>query len=124
MKLAWLPDRVHLLACVVAFCALLEPAVAPHRHPQDPTRPAGNRPWMNRNLSADERAELVLKELTLDEKIAFIHGNVMPGWGGPRPNAYLGNSDAGFVLGLPRLGIQMSDAAYGVRASAQNGRYS
>ena len=124
MKLAWLPDRVHLLACVVAFCALLEPAAAPNRHPQDPARPAGNRPWMNRNLSADERAELVLKELTLDEKIAFIHGNVMPGWGGPRPNAYLGNSDAGFVLGLPRLGIQMSDAAYGVRASAQNGRYS
>jgi len=127
MKLAWPQDRVHLLACVVAFCVSLEPAAAPHRHPQDPARPAGNRPWMNRNLSADERAELVLKELTLDEKIAFIHGNGMPGWGEPRPNAYLGNGGAGFVLGVPRLGIpmiQMSDAAYGVRASAQNGRYS
>ena len=51
----------------------------------------------------------------------------MPGWGPPRPNDYLGNGGAGFVLGVPRLGIpiiQMSDAAYGVRMSAQNGRYS
>src|SRR5260370_33555728 len=82
---------------------------------------------MNRNLSPDERDELVLEELTLDEKITFIHGNGMPGWGEPRPNAYLGNGGAGFVLGVPRLGIpmiQMSDAAYGVRASALNGRYS
>jgi beta-glucosidase len=127
MNLAWLQDRVHLLACVVAFCALMEPAAARHRHPQDPAKPSGNRPWMNRNLSPDERAELVLQELTLDEKIAFIHGNGMPGWGEPRPNAYLGNGGAGFVLGVPRLGIpmiQVSDAAYGVRASAQNGRYS
>src|SRR6267143_3898039 len=126
MKLAWLQDRVHFLACVVAFCVLMEPAAAPHRHPQDPAKPAGNRPWMTRNLSPDERAELVLKELTLDEKITFIHGNGMPGWGEPRPNAYLGNGGAGFVLGVPRLGIpmiQISDAAYGVRNSGENGRY-
>jgi beta-glucosidase len=65
--------------------------------------------------------------MTLDEKIALVHGEGMPGWGKPRPNAYLGNGGAGFVLGVPRLGIpmiQISDAAYGVRSSAQNGRYS
>jgi len=127
MKIIWLRDRALSLCCVVAFCALTQPAAAPHRHPQDPARTSGNRPWMNTNLSPDERAELVLKEMTLDEKITLIHGNGMPGWGEPRPNAYLGNGGAGFVLGIPRLGIpmiQMSDAAYGVRASAQNGRYS
>jgi len=127
MKPAWFQDRVHLLTCVVAFCVLMEPAAARHRHPQDPAKSSTNRPWLNSNLSPEERAELVLKELTLDEKIAFIHGNGMPGWGEPRPNAYLGNGGAGFVLGVPRLGIpmiQISDAAYGVRASAQNGRYS
>ena len=84
-------------------------------------------PWMDTSLSPDERAELVLKEMTLDEKLALLHGNGMPGWGKPRPNAYLGNGGAGFVLGNSRLGlpfIQMSDAAYGVRSSAENGRYS
>ena len=70
---------------------------------------------------------MVVKQMTLDEKIDLVHGEGMPGWAKPRPNAYLGNGGAGFVLGVPRLGIpfiQMSDAAYGVRSSAQNGRYS
>ncbi len=82
---------------------------------------------MDKTLSPDRRADLVLKEMKLDEKIDFVHGNGMPGWGPPRPNAYLGNGGAGFVLGVPRLGIpmiQMSDAAYGVRSSGENGRYS
>jgi beta-glucosidase len=88
---------------------------------------AQQQPWMDAQLSSDARADLVLKDMTLDEKIDLLHGNGMPGWGKPRPNAYLGNGGAGFVLGVPRLGIpiiQMSDAAYGVRSSAQNGRYS
>ena len=87
-----------------------------------------NFPWMNQNLSPDERAEMVLKQMTLDEKIELLHGNGMPGWPGPTPpNLRYGNGGAGLVMGIPRLGIliiQMSDAAYGVRASAQNGRYS
>jgi beta-glucosidase len=87
-----------------------------------------DRPWMNPKLSPDERAEMVLKELTLDEKIDLVHGEGMPGWPGKVfPKPYLGNGGAGFVLGIERLGIpmiQMSDAAYGVRMSADNGRYS
>jgi len=89
---------------------------------------AESKPWMDKSLSPDQRAELVLKEMTLDEKIALLHGNGMNGWPGPpNPHAYLGNGGAGFVLGVPRLGIpmiQQSDAAYGVRSSAENGRYS
>jgi beta-glucosidase len=88
-----------------------------------------NHPWMNASLSPDERAEMVLKEMTLDEKIRLLHGMGMPGW--PRevqnPQPELGNGGAGFVLGVPRLGIpiiQMSDAAYGIRNSGDNGRYS
>ena len=86
-------------------------------------------PWSDKSLSPDTRADLVLKEMTLDEKIDLLHGNGMPGWPEKkvRTNAYLGNGGAGFVLGVPRLGIpmiQMSDAAYGVRASGENGRYS
>ncbi len=89
---------------------------------------AKDRPWMNPQLSPDERAEMVLKELTLDEKIDLVHGEGMPGWPGKVfPKAYLGNGGAGFVFGVERLGIpmiQMSDAAYGIRSSAENGRYS
>ncbi len=84
-------------------------------------------PWMNPSLSPDERAAMVLKEMTLDEKISLVHGQGMPGWGPPRPNAHLGNGGAGFVLAIERLGIpfiQMSDAAYGVRSSTANKRYS
>ena len=82
---------------------------------------------MNKSLSPDERADLVLKELTLSEKIDLLHGEGMPGWPRSMPRMNEGNGGAGFVLGIPRLGIpriEMSDAAYGVRMSAQNGRYS
>jgi beta-glucosidase len=98
-----------------------------HHHNQAESHPQ-NQPWMKPGLSPDERADMVLKQLTVDEKIDLLHGNGMPGWGDkPQPNAYLGNNGAGFTLGVPRLGIpiiQMSDAAYGVRSSAENGRYS
>ncbi len=83
-------------------------------------------PWMNTALTPDERAGLVLKELTLDEKILLIHGQGSP-FGGTNPNAYLSNGGDGFSLGVPRLGIpplQMIGSAYGVRFSAVNGRYS
>ena len=57
--------RLSLLAAFI-FCVTLLPAFAQHDHEVQAQTP---RPWMNRNLSADERAELVLKKLTLDEKI-------------------------------------------------------
>jgi len=45
---------------------------------QAPAAPAQNRPWMNTSLSPDERADLVVQQLTLDEKIQLAHGT---GWG-------------------------------------------
>jgi beta-glucosidase len=111
--------RVLLCALIAVPCIALLISL--------PQGVAQNRPWMNQSLSPDERAELVLKEMTLDEKLSMLHGQGMPGWGPPLPNAYLGNGGAGFVLGIERLGlpfIQISDAAYGVRANAANGRYS
>jgi beta-glucosidase len=103
-------------------------AVAQHSFSKDAKDNVADRPWMNKNLSPDERADLVLKQLTFEEKLQFLHGNGMRDWGKkPNPNWYLGNGGAGFILGVPRLGIpiiQMTDAAYGVRSSAENGRYS
>ena len=84
-------------------------------------------PWMNSSLSPDERAALVMKEMTLDEKVSLLHGTGMEGLSLISPLAVRSNGGAGYVVGVPRLGIppiQMSDAAYGVRQSGQNGRYS
>ncbi len=87
-----------------------------------------SRPWMNPQLSPEDRAELVLKQLTLDEKIALLHGNGMAhhvGW--EASLTALTNGGAGYVEGIPRLGIPglvISDAAYGVRDSGANGGYS
>jgi beta-glucosidase len=120
--------RYSPLTVLAVLAVACSPSLhAQHSHHKQAASPAQNQPWMNPGLPPDERADMVLKQLTLDEKIDLLHGNGMPGWGTPRPNAYLGNGGAGFVLGIPRLGIpfiQISDAAYGVRSSAENGRYS
>ena len=87
-----------------------------------------DRPWMNPSLSPEERANLVLKQMTLDEKLALLHGNGMahaPQW--QMPLSHLTNGGAGYVEGVERLGIPplvISDAGYGVRDSGANGRYS
>ena len=86
-----------------------------------------SKPWMNANLSPDDRAALVLKQMTLDEKISLLHGTGMVGLSPMSPLAVRSNGGAGYVVGVPRLGIpdiQMSDAAYGIRSSGENGRYS
>ena len=83
---------------------------------------------MNPALSPEQRADLVLKQMTLDEKLALLHGNGMahnPQW--TMPLTPLANGGGGYVEGVKRLGIPpliMSDAAYGVRDSGINGRYS
>jgi beta-glucosidase len=87
-----------------------------------------NQPWMNSTLSPEQRAGLVLQQMTLDEKIALLHGNGMAHasqW--QMPLTHLSNGGAGYVEGVERLGIPplfISDAAYGVRDSGANGRYS
>ena len=86
------------------------------------------RPWMNPQLSPDQRADMVLEQLTLDEKLALLHGNGMarnPLWTMPLTDRT--NGGAGYVEGVERLGIPplvISDAGYGVRDSGANGRYS
>ncbi|HKF49877.1 MAG TPA: glycoside hydrolase family 3 C-terminal domain-containing protein [Terracidiphilus sp.] len=108
---------------LAAFAFLALPALA--QPPQRPQHPTG--PWMNTALSPDERADLVIKELTLDEKIALLHGVGMPTDDPVTPENAASNRGVGYVVGVPRLGIpgiDMSDAAYGVRSSGVNGRYS
>jgi beta-glucosidase len=94
-----------------------------------PHPPVVKGPWQNRSLSPDKRADLVIAQMTLDEKIQLLHGMgwqtlFMPATSGPAVRSLGG---AGFIPGIPRLGIpdlQMSDAAVGVARGAQRSRYS
>jgi beta-glucosidase len=98
------------------------------RGPQQP--PAVTGPWSDAKKSPDERAELLLKEMTLDEKITLLHGGGR-GFGAQQGAAPAGpavsNGGAGFTQSVPRLGIpaiQMADAAVGVTRGAAASRYS
>ncbi|HTT17383.1 MAG TPA: glycoside hydrolase family 3 C-terminal domain-containing protein [Candidatus Sulfotelmatobacter sp.] len=81
-------------------------------------------PWSETSLSPDARADLVIKELTLDEKISLLHGNGLDFFS-TKPSE--SNGGAGYSVSIPRLGIpaiQMADSAYGVTQGAKAGRYS
>ncbi|HET7267974.1 MAG TPA: glycoside hydrolase family 3 C-terminal domain-containing protein [Oleiagrimonas sp.] len=85
-----------------------------------------SQPWMNTSLSADQRANLVLKQMTLDEKMQMVHGT---GWGVLIPGTPIAkgsNYGAGYVPGIKRLGIpgiNLADSAVGVRMAAYESRY-
>jgi beta-glucosidase len=87
-------------------------------------KPAGA--WMDRTLSPDRRADLVVAAMTEDEKLQLVHGI---GWGVLRagdPVPPEDNGGAGFVPGIKRLGIpdiNLADSAVGVRMAALKGRY-
>jgi beta-glucosidase len=74
------------------------------------------KPWMDPKLSPDERARLLDRELTLDERIGLLHGPMaMPFKIKAIPKAAIGS--AGYIPGVERLGIpalQESDASLGV----------
>ena len=114
----------HSAAALLALSLVAGPAL---RAQEPPAEPAQHHTWDNKSLSADQRADMVQKELTLDEKIQLVHGM---GWGALRPGSPIPPGDnwsAGFVPGIPRLGIppiNMQDSAVGVRLAAVMGRYS
>jgi beta-glucosidase len=96
----------------------LSPVLA--QRPKQPETLKG--PWMDKSLSPDQRADLVMQQMTLDEKITLVHGTGGFAQAGPRSNG-----GAGVVEGIPRLGLpdlQLADSAVGVRAAAERGRYS
>ncbi|HEV2425416.1 MAG TPA: glycoside hydrolase family 3 C-terminal domain-containing protein [Terriglobia bacterium] len=90
--------------------------------------PAVKGPWQDKTKTPDERADLLIAQMTLDEKVSLLHG---PGFGRifrapgiEAPTISLGN--AGYIPGIARLGIpdlQMADAAVGVTHGSAFGRY-
>src|SRR3954447_13051421 len=95
---------------------------------------ASERPWLNPSLSPEERAHAAVAVMTLDEKVTLIFGfsdqaltdvsKVPDEIVSPELKAYivshLVKGSAGFVPGVPRLGIPdqtQTDASLGVRNS-------
>ena len=110
----------------VLFAIAVSPALAQGRAQGANAAPQG--PWMNKNLPPDQRADMVVEQMTLDEKIQLVHG----GTGGYAPSGApaplsRSNGGAGWIPGIPRLGIpdiNMADSAVGVTRGAAMSRYS
>jgi len=76
--------------------------------------------WLDKSPPPGVRADLVIQQMTLDEKILLVHGDDGP----ISKQRSLGG--AGFVPGIPRLGIpdlQMTDGRSGVANAGSHGRY-
>jgi beta-glucosidase len=125
----------RLLATTALFGALISAfALVPAAQAQTTNAPPpaatvrtdvpADRPWMDTSLSAEARADLILKEMTLAEKLQLTFGyfstdqkwQVTPIKNYVFPKEGLPDS-AGFVPGIPRLGIPnqwQTDAGVGV----------
>ncbi|QOS76984.1 glycoside hydrolase family 3 C-terminal domain-containing protein [Paenibacillus sp. JNUCC31] len=93
--------RWFMLLIIVAVAAMPLHAFAAE------AESGADRPWMNKSLSAEERTALLLKAMTLEEKVGFVTGKV---------NNYYGFYNDGLErLGIPAL--QMADGPAGVRVA-------
>lgn len=129
------PSKPRLLTSAAIGCALAFGAMAvTAAHAQtapDQTAPAEapvKGPWLNTALDADTRTELLLKEMTQDEKLKLVFGHFASAgdWLNARgdiaglnwkPPVESHHQSAGFVYGVPRLGIPnqwQTDAGVGV----------
>src|ERR1700730_12838269 len=104
MRQAMTGFRQQMLAGLLRLLAAAVPAGA--------QAPDAAQPWLDPGRPPDERADLALRALTLDEKIRLVHGSFgSPFQGRPKPEGAIGS--AGYVPGVPRLKIpalQESDA--------------
>jgi beta-glucosidase len=103
------------LICIgsVSLPAALAARDAEQKSDAAAANPAGE-PWHNKSLSAAARAAALVKAMTLQEKLTYIHG-LFPNKIDPRPADMV--PSAGYVPGVPRLGIptlRESDASLGV----------
>lgn len=119
------------LVCATLFAisvVLWAPVQAQRGGAPSPVPSIAEQPWRDKTLSPDRRADLLLEKLTLDEKIALVHGagfSFTP----PTPDSPLARSNggAGFLPGIARYGlpdVNMADSAVGVTRGAQSSRYS
>ena len=99
---------------LVLFLALSSAAAAAT------AQPAADRPWLNPALSPEQRADLAVQQMTQDEKLQLVFGYFAStaDWkANYTPPAGVRFGSAGFIPGIPRLGIPSqweTDAGIGV----------
>ncbi len=113
--------KISLLASAVALAATL-PAFAIEA-PKKVTVDAPQA-WMNKKLSPEQRANLVLKEMTVDEKLKLVMGYFGhdANWKEFKRPVESYPQSAGFLYGIPRLGIpNIWEADAGIGVASQSG---
>ncbi len=107
------------LSTLALACALGSTNLAYGDAAMPSTADLAGKPWMNASMSADARTQAVLKEMTMDEKLKLVFGyfGTDAKWKNfKRPEESYAQS-AGFIYGVPRLGIPNlweTDAGLGV----------
>jgi beta-glucosidase len=91
--------------------------------PDQPAKRQVARPWTNRSLSPVQRAALLIKEMTLDEKITMVHGAApcLEVWTPKCPmpiKGYVGYVPPNQRLGIPAL--TLADGRAGVGNNARD----
>jgi beta-glucosidase len=98
----------HLLLLAGAAITLSAPVLA---------RPPAPKPWLDRTLSAEARADALVRAMTFDEKMQIVR-TWFPPMAAGKPGAPTDLiPSAGEMVGIPRLGIptlRESDASLGV----------
>jgi beta-glucosidase len=104
---------VKLKTILFAATAIAAVAGAANVQAQAPA----NAPWMNPAMGADERAALVVQQMTQQEKLSLVFGYFATDRNGTKAPAESRAGSAGYVPGIPRLGIPaqwQTDAGVGV----------
>lgn len=102
--------KLHLTPVLpLILLALLPAAASAEGRCGDPSA----RPWCDTSLSPDKRAELLLAELTSDEKVSLLGGDELSGVAGGE-GTHTGTSNGIERVGIPT--IYLSDGPAGVRS--------
>lgn len=114
----WRASALALTVATLGAAPALAQGHAGHAGHGAPAAAPAGQPWLDPKLDADTRADLAVKAMTQDEKLTLVYGyfgaDMKPKY--TRIEASLPGS-AGYVPGLPRLGIPAqfeTDAGVGV----------
>jgi beta-glucosidase len=111
--------RLNQLTLVAALAAAFPLSTFAADAPAAPAQ----KPWLDRSLSADKRAELAVKAMTREEKLRWVFGYFGTAFApkGTTPPKGAIPFSAGYVPGTPRLGLPdllETDAGLGVATQA------